>query len=283
MNKLTFLLFTTLFLYSCSKDSVETDSTAIALTKINEAYGSDAKQQMDVYLPAGRSTDSTKTIVMIHGGAWVEGDKSDFTSYVSTLQQRFPGYAVVNINYRLATTAVNHFPTQENDMKAAMDYLVTKESEYHISSKFVLLGASAGGHLALLQGYKYANPKVMAVVDFFGPADMKAMYDSASSSMNQYGISILMNGTPSSNSLLYEQSSPVNYVTSQSPPTIILHGTADEIVLPSQSVALYNKLQSKGVVSSLYFYTGQGHDVWPADIMNDAYNKIEQFVKANVH
>jgi acetyl esterase/lipase len=234
---------------------------------------------MDLYLPAGR-TDTTRLIVLVHGGAWVEGDKADFNSYVTVLQQRLPGYAIANINYRLATTSTNKFPTQENDMKAAIDYLVQKSGDLHISQKFVLLGASAGGHLSLLQAYKYTNPKIKAVISFFGPTDMAALYQAYSGNqLNQLGIQILMNGTPATNAALYTSSSPVNFVNAQSTPTLLLHGDADVVVPVAQSQALATKLASFNVPHQIQVYPGLGHDIWPPTQMNDAFNRIENFIR----
>jgi acetyl esterase/lipase len=275
------VLLLSIFFVSCQKETQE--NTLAAETKMDVAYGSDPLQKMDIYLPAGRSTDSTKLIVLVHGGAWMEGDKADFMTYVSTLQQRFPGYAVANINYRLATTSANHFPVQETDMKSAIDYLVQKSSEYHITQKFVLLGASAGAHLAMLQAYKYPSPKIAGLIDFFGPADMVDMYTSSTSSINQLAIQILMSGTPATNPTLYQQSGPINFVTAQAPPTIIFHGGLDPLVPVSESTGLKNKLESLGVPTQLVIYPNLGHDLWPTATMNEAFDKIEVFIKANVH
>lgn len=265
-----------------TKDGQDQNQSIAAKTELNLAYGSDALQKMDLYLPAGR-TDTTKLIVMVHGGAWVEGDKSEFTPYVSVLQQRFPGYAIANVNYRLATVAGNYFPTQENDMKAALAFLVSKAGDYHVSQNMVLLGASAGAHMALLQAYKYSSPKIKAVVDFFGPTNMTQLYNEAGSFNNQLGIQILMQGTPSTNATMYQQSSPVNFVTAQSPPTIMLHGTADDVVKSTHSTNLATQLTTAGVVNQIVIYPGRGHEIWPTDVMTDAFNKIEAFIKANVH
>ncbi len=146
----------------------------------NVSYGADIKHRMDVYLPADRHPDSTKLIVLIHGGGWNGGDKSEFDRYINELQKRLPDYAFANVNYRLFNfnTGSNRFPAQENDIKAAMDFLKTKSSEYKISDQIVLLGASAGAHLALLQGYKNSDPeKVKAIVSFFGPSDLTELYN----------------------------------------------------------------------------------------------------------
>ena len=281
MKKFLFVLVIGCFI-SCQKTkTVEQSLAAETLTDI--AYGNDAAQKMDIYLPAGRSVDSTKLMMLVHGGGWNAGDKSDFTSYLTSLRLKFPHYAIANINYRLATTTNNHFPTQENDMKAAVDYLVHKSHDYGVSQKIVLVGASAGAHMALLQAYKYSSPKIKAVVDFFGPTDMADLYKFYSSGyVNQNAIQVLMGGTPSTNSVLYEQSSPFYYVTSQSSPTIIFHGNMDNVVPVAQSITLSNKLSSNGVANELIRYPNAGHELWSPAIMNEAIVKIESFLKANV-
>lgn len=283
MKKFLFLFSLVVLIASCKKE-VSADPNLSAQTLTSVSYGTDALQKMDVYLPANRNTDSTKLMVLVHGGAWISGDKSDFVSFIPVIQQRFPGYAIANIDYRLATTTDNHFPTQENDMKSAIEFLTQKSNDYHISQKMVLLGASSGAHMALLQAYKYSPPKIQAVVDFFGPTDMTDLYNFYSSNpANQTIFQLLMNGTPTSNASLYTQSSPINFVTAQSCPTIIFHGTADDVVPISESVSLKNKLSSFGVATQMTSYANVGHEVWPANIMNDTYNKMEQFIKTNVH
>jgi acetyl esterase/lipase len=267
---------------ACQKESKPVTNPGLPeQTLQNVSYGTDAAQKLEIYLPAGRTTESTKLIIMVHGGAWFEGDKNDFAPYVPILKQRLPGYAIANINYRLASPAGNFFPTQENDMKAAVDFLLQKTNDYAISQKIALLGASAGAHMALLQAYKYASPKIKAVISYFGPTDMPALYNSASVN-TKAGLQLLLGGTPAT-SPTYQQSSPVNFVDAQDPPTIIFHGDADPIVNVSQSTLLRDKLQATGITNQLTVYPGLGHDVWPSAIMNETFTKIEAFLKANVN
>ena len=283
MKSIVILFCCTLVFASCQKETNSSSNDSVpAETFTNVSYGTDPAQKMDIYLPAGRTTDTTKMIILVHGGAWLEGDKSDFSSYVTVLKQRLPGYAVVNINYRLASAAGNFFPTQENDMKAAINFLVDKSNQYLISQKIVLLGASAGAHMTLLQAYKYSTPKISAVVNFFGPTDMTSLYNSSSSNI-KLALQLLLGGTPTTNSSMYQQSSPVNFIDAQDPPTIIFHGDMDMIVNVSQSTLLKDKLQTAGVINQLTIYPGLGHDVWPSSIMNQTFDKIEAFIKANVH
>ena len=281
--KSIFIISAVLFMVSCKKSS---DDTIAASTLLNVSYGASSAQNMDVYLPAGRSASTTKVLIMIHGGAWTAGDKSDFTSYVDTLKRRLPDYAIFNINYRLSATPNNLFPTQENDVKAALQFIYVKSSEYGISDKYVLLGASAGGHLAMLQAYKYTVPvKVKAVVSFFGPSDMADMYNNPVG--GQPLISLLVaqavGKTPSQDPAIYASSSPVNFITATSAmPTILLHGGLDPLVNPSQSIAVKNKLTTAGITNQYVFYPTGDHGNWDNATYFDAFTKIEAFIKANV-
>lgn len=243
------------------------------------SYGNDPAQKMDIFLPANRSADSTRTIVLVHGGAWTTGDKSDFNTYVAMIKQRLPHYAIVNVNYRLATQTANAFPAQENDILAAITFLHSKKAEYKISSKLALLGASAGGHLALLQAYKYPAPwKAAAVISFFGPTDMTALYNSQTSVMNQYGMQMLLGGTPSAKPDLYQSSSPLQFAGAGSCATLLLHGGTDPLVPAAQSATLQTKLQAAGVPASYVFYPSEGHG-WTGSNLNHSFDAIADFLK----
>jgi acetyl esterase/lipase len=276
------------FFFSCKKENDPAPNPGpvpvAEKTILNVSYGADALQKTDVYLPANRNPTSTKVIIMIHGGGWSSGDKADFTAFVDTLKRRLPGYAVFNINYRLASLTGNLFPTQENDVKAAIEFIYSKRSEYAISDKFVLLGASAGGHLSLLHAYKYATPvKIKAVVDFFGPTDLVDMYNNpASIFASPAALAAVAGGTPSTHLSLYQQSSPINFVTAQSPPTIILQGGVDILVSPSQSATLKNKLQTFGVIHQYVFYPTENHG-WTGANLVDSFDKITAFLNTNVN
>jgi acetyl esterase/lipase len=287
MRTRLFIFAITIILFSCKKDKTADPAPSPMgipeKTELNVSYGTDAAQKMDVYLPANRSTATTKVIILVHGGAWNQGDKADFTPYVDTLKNRIAGYAIFNINYRLATGTANFFPSQENDVKAAIDFIYSKRNEYGISDKYVLLGASAGGHLSLLQAYKNTTPvRIKAVVDFFGPTELVDMYNNPPNPLVPLLLMQVTGGTPATLPLIYQQSSPINFVTAQSPPTIILHGGVDVVVSFSQSASLYTKLQTFGVVSQYVFYPTENHG-WTGTNLSDSFDKITAFLNANVN
>lgn len=272
-----------ILLAGCSKENAADNNPASAKIISNAAYGTDPLQKADIYLPGNRNTNSTKVMIMIHGGAWSVGDKTEFNAFVDTIKRRLPDYAVVNINYRLANGSNNLFPTQENDVKAAIEFIYSKRSEYNISDKFVLLGASAGAHLAMLHSYKYASPvRVKAVVDFFGPSDMTAMYNDPAPLAPPSSIAGVVGGTPATHAALYESSSPLTFIDAQSPPTIIFQGGIDPLVKPSQSTAVRDKLTTAGVANQYVLYPAGGHGDWDAATFTDAFNKIQAFLLVNV-
>lgn len=284
MKFLVLSLSVVMVMISCKKETDPSPTPGSREeSRLNVSYGADAAQKFDYYLPANRSTANTKVLILVHGGGWSQGDKSDFYPLMDTLKKRLPGYAIFNINYRLSNGSSNLFPSQEMDLKAALTYIFNKRSEYLISEKFVLVGTSAGAHLSLLQAYKYAEPvKIKAVVDFFGPTDLVDMYNNPASILAPPALlSSVIGGTPVTHPLMYSHSSPVTYVTNQAPPTIILHGGLDPVVSPNQSVLLRDLLLSAGVTHEFVLYPGELHG-WSGASLVHSFDRIQAFLQANV-
>ncbi len=274
-------------LAACTKTDDTPFVTVSARTYTDISYGTDPKQKMDIYLPAGRRSDSTKILVLIHGGGWTTGDKSDFNTNIDSLKNRLPDYGIFNINYRLSNGTTTAFPTQETDVQTAIRYIYGKASDYQVNNqKFVLLGASAGGHLAMLQGFKDSVPvKPKAIVSFFGPSDLMDMY------FNPVGGNPLLSTalvqavgkTPIQDPGIYLSSSPMTFINGGSPPTILLHGGLDPLVRPSQSLNVNLTLTALGVTSQYVYYPTGGHGDWSTSTYTDAFNQIQAFLAANVH
>ena len=246
---------------------------------LNVAYGKDTLQTMDIYLPAARSTAETKSLILIHGGGWTSGSKADFFQYIDSLKKRLPEYAIFNLNYRLVNGG-NLFPTQEQDVKTAVDFIAAHAEDYGVNKdRFSLLGFSAGAHLALLQAYKYASPKINAVVDYFGPTDLVAMYQKPWHPLVPLALQMITGTSPEANAAIFEQSSPAHFVSKQSPPTLILHGGKDVVVNVSQSKLLAERLKQLGVQHKLHIYPGEGHGRWYGKSLTDSFDEVEDFLK----
>lgn len=267
---------------SCKKDDAKIPDFNSRLLK-DLSYGNDPLQKMDIHFPEKRSRDSTVLAVLIHGGSWTNGDKADLDPYLELLKTRLPGYAMANINYRLANSETTRFPTQENDVHAAIDFLLSKTSEFGISDKLVIIGVSAGGHLGLLEAYKNRKDEpAEAVVSFFGPTDLTDMYNNPVHPGTPVLLTILTGFTPQSNPDAYRNSSPVNFVSPVSPPTLLLQGGKDSLVAMSQQTSLQEILETNNVPVELVVYPDAGHGFYGTNLP-DAMDKLKAFLEEHVN
>jgi acetyl esterase/lipase len=283
MKKYLLLPLLVLFLnIGCgSDDSVTTtpppSAPLAAATMLNVAYGPDAQQTMDVYLPAGR-TENTKVVVLIHGGSWVAGSKEDMSFMVPTLQSQFPDHAIVNINYRLASAESPVHPKQINDIQRMLDFV--EESNYQLSDDYAFIGVSAGAHLSMLYSYKHdTEHDVKAVVDIVGPADFTDPAYTVHPLYEQSAMVLVGTTTPTEEQIL--EINPVSHITAQSPPTLSFYGGQDFLIPSSQGPLLKEKLDAAGVYNEFNFYPEGGHADWNAQIMQEVFAKTIQFL--NTH
>lgn len=135
------------------------------------AYGPGPRQVLDATLPAG--TGPHPVLVMIHGGAFRMGDKSDLPIWPELLAA---GIAVVRVNYRFSDT--DRWPAQGEDCLAAVVQLQRQGAELGLDpSRLVLLGQSAGAFLAVSTALSLVEvglaPK--GVVSLYGPMDFSTM------------------------------------------------------------------------------------------------------------
>lgn len=277
------ILFVTL-IGSCKKTEMSASTGLAQMDTKNVAYGSDGQQKMDIYLPANRTTTSTNIIVLIHGGGWSEGDKTNFDTTISFIKQALPTYAIINLNYRLATVAgANLWPTQITDVNAAFTFILSKQTDYQINtSKIAVLGASAGAHLALLQAYRSnTGQQIKAVIDLFGPTNMTDLFNTPSPYYSPAFVGFFMGGTPTSNPANYLNASPLYFVNASVPATQIFHGTADNVVPIRESDSLNIRLNNAGVKHQYVTYAGEGHG-WTDINLIDTYQKIVAFINDNV-
>ena len=265
-----------------NKADIEEGSPLAAAQHLNVPYGGDSAQKMDVYLPAGRSPERTKSIVLVHGGSWNAGNKSDLNGYIDTFKKRLPEYAIFNLNYRLVS-ANNRFPVQEEDLAAAVEMIADSAESYGINqNSLVLVGISAGAHLALLHAYKHPQPvAIKAVVDFFGPSDLVRMYHQPWHPLIPYLMEMVTGKSGEEHLQLLKESSPIQFIKPQAPPTLILHGSRDQIVAVAQSEALKKSLDAAGVPAELVVYQGEAHG-WFGKNLVHSFDKIQAFLEQHV-
>ncbi len=222
------------------------------------------RQRLDLYLPP-KAKKPTPVIIWIHGGGWRNGSK-DRCPAIRFVNDRF---AVASINYRLSQHAI--FPAQIHDCKAAVRWLRANAKKYNLDSdKFGVWGSSAGGHLVALMGtsgdvkelegkggnQKYSS-RVQAVVDWYGPTDLTKMGTWHNGPKSPEAL--LIGGPVQKNKDKAAKANPINYVTKDDPPFLIMHGTKDKVVIPNQSELLVAALKKAGVSVDYRPIEGAGH------------------------
>ncbi len=285
------ILFT-LFITSCEKPNQSTGgnnnggSNLPAQNILDLSYGSDPLQKMDIYLPAGRTT-ATKVVIYIHGGGWESGSKTDpeYQQQVTILKQKWPDAAIASINYRLTSNPNVHYTEIMDDITAAVNIMISNKTNYVISDTLAMVGASAGGHLAMLYTYKYnTNNYVKCVADFFGPAKLDDWdwYNTYNIWVQKDMKDILtqFNGV-AWNIPIYQSNSPLSVATIQSKPTIIFHGTVDAVVPLYQSQWMNSQLNTLGVPHEYHEYV-DGHGFNYANTA-DAMDKAVSFLKNHLN
>lgn len=223
-------------------------------------YGTvqETKLLLDAYTPD--DTAKHPGIVLIHGGGFSGGDKSFYTAMGKRLAEK--GYVVFSLNYRLAPK--NRYPAAVDDVQRAVRWLRAHADTYHLDPDHIgALGDSAGGYLVSMLGTrdtrdnsdtelaKYSS-RVQCVVDLYGPADFTL--PPSSSGVNAAGIFLLTQffGKPPDQATdLYKDGSPIVYVTKDSAPFLIVHGTGDMLVPSDQSHRLHDALKTAGVKVTL--------------------------------
>lgn len=182
-------------------------------------------------------------IVAIYGGAWQRGDPTAnraFNRYIAA-----QGYVVWAIDYRHAPDY--RFPKQLEDVQTALNYIQDHASEYETDpQRLVLVGRSAGAHLAMLTAYAKNLPQIRGVVNYYGPVDLTAGYNNPPVPDPIDTRSLLedfIGGSPQQFPDQYRQASPLNFVTQQVPPTLLIYGSRDHIVEAQYGQNLHQRLQ----------------------------------------
>ncbi len=286
-SRFALILVVSVGFISCKKTPVDpvNPGNGINDTIIQEvSYGTHARQTYDIYLPENRDS-TTSVVLMIHGGAWSAGQKEDMNSLVNKLRNKWPEVAIVNMNYRLASNedGIHHDEIME-DISAVIGDVIAQQNSYQISQNMAVMGASAGGQLAMIYAYRYNQfNNIKCVANFFGPSIISdwSWYNSNNIWLGGNVGEILATyvGQPW-DTAVYDGVSPYWNVDANSQPTIIFHGTLDPIVPLYQSQWMSNKLDGLNVTNEYYEYLA--FHSFDNNQTNDIMNKLVPFFKANL-
>jgi acetyl esterase/lipase len=272
---------------------------------------------VDVYQTP--SSKPTPVVIQLHGGGWIRGDRpSSYRSFSALLAA---GTSVVTVQYRNAKDAPA--PAAIQDVRCAMAWVKKNAKKYNFDmSRVILYGGSAGGHLALMGGYAPASfnppgctdqPKVAAVLDFYGPTNLaEGLTQHGSSDFTHQWLAVNRPLPPDITAVataatdmggdsavgaprrqptrwpepdaailsLAKEMSPMTYIRPGLSPTFIVNGDSDHTVDPTQSAQLKKALDAAGVPNGQDIVAGGGHGNFSREESDKAMLLCLRFLKA---
>ncbi len=250
----------------------------VVYTKVKDWEG-----RIDLYLPPAKNGPSP-VIINIHGGGWNHGVKESQTGFNTFFKM---GFAVANMEYRLTGQA--KAPAAVEDTRCALIYLIKNAKALNIDvNKIVIMGGSAGGHLALMGGllgndHRFdgncpgvENIKVAAIIDKYGITDVWDWGYGKNVTSKSAGAWL---GSKATDQEFARSVSPIYYVNKNSPPTFIVHGDADPTVPYQQSVDLHKKFLEAGVKTEFMTVKGGLHGKFSKEQNSELNKAIVAFLK----
>ncbi|MBC7925116.1 MAG: alpha/beta hydrolase [Bryobacteraceae bacterium] len=232
---------------------------AALLRDVEYGRAGDVSLRMDGESPDG--TGPFPAVILVHGGGWMRGDRTQSVQPLFTPLLE-SGFAWFSISYRLVTDFMQ-VGTAVADVKAAVQHLRKFAARYNVDpDRIAVIGESAGGHLASMAALE-EPALVAAVVAFYAPTDLCALVRSSANVPEQIREALR-------NSVLgplleshLSSLSPVDRVSQDAPPFLLIHGTADNVVPYTQSVEMQKRMTAAGTACELVTVSGGGHGIRP--------------------
>lgn len=243
----------------------------------NQSLKLDVWYQHDVKTPS-------PTLVYIHGGGWIFGTKeSSVLQFLPFLEK---GWTVVNVEYRMASSSLA--PAAVEDTRCALRWVYRNAQQWHFdTSKIVLTGHSAGGHLSLITGMLpagtgldnqcYGDEKlnVAAIINWYGISDVSDLIKG--SNLKNYAV-MWMGSQPNAEEIA-RRVSPLTYVRAGLPPILTIHGDKDDVVPYSHATRLHEALDKAKVPNQLFTIKGGGHGGFSQADYASSYETIWAFLR----
>lgn len=212
---------------------------------------------LDAYVP--KMAGPLPAVMVVHGGAWRSGSKSQLAKYARDLAAR--GIVTFAINYRLSPK--HKFPAQLEDCQAALKWIRENATAYKVDTlRIGAIGYSAGGHLVALMGvtgkagqpnHPETDTRLCVVCAGGAPCDFRDI------APNNWGLSFWLGGSPQQVPNQYKNASPMAFVNKSAPPMFFYNGTADLLVKYQQAKSMSLALKAVGVETQFVQLEGLGH------------------------
>lgn len=235
----------------------------------------------DLYLPV--AAERAPLALTIHGGGWNSQDKSSFSGVAEFLCEL--GFAVFNINYRLLSAGP--WPLCGDDCLCAAEFLLhgnCAELGRIDRSRLLVVGGSAGGHLALMTGLRLPREAVSAIVSISGVDDITLFPQQAEAQRQFFG------GTPTAEQVRSAQ--PLDWIRRDQPPVLLTHYRNDPVVPCAAAENFAARSRAAGAEIEFYRYDcdtpDSGHSIWipgssPHRLFPDIEAAITRFLRTRRH
>jgi acetyl esterase/lipase len=257
-----------------------------AFPNITYLVANNYEAKLDVYKRRDTTTPQP-TLIWIHGGGWTGGTKE--SAILSLMPWMEMGWNIVNVEYRLARVSLA--PAAVEDCLCALRWVAQQAKTYGFdTTRLVVSGDSAGGHLALTTGMIPESagldrecpgaplPKVAAIVDWYGITDVNDLLDGP----NRKSYAVAWLGSMPNRDEIARRVSPLTYVRPGLPPVISIQGDADPTVPYQHSVRLQEALAKVGVPHELVTIPGGKHGNFTPEERTKIYVAIRAFLAAHV-
>ncbi|MGN1403849.1 MAG: alpha/beta hydrolase fold domain-containing protein [Ruminococcus sp.] len=277
-----------------SQNANESESQSESFVTYSDlTYGEEPDQNMDIILPAEEHANGG-VLLLIHGGAWVEGDKSN--GYTDAFMNRYQesGYITATMNYRFTSESIT-IDDMLDDITSALNFIKTLSDQNGIpANKAMLIGWSSGGHMAELYSYSMADAsdiEVTCVTAYSGIADLtdKDLFidnplDEILNRPMTDVVSCLCGYTFDASSIsdaetYLEKASPIFYADT-AVPTIICHSEIDTYVNYQTAQDLKAALDQYQIDNCFIDFPNSGHDLLlDPDSLTLSYEKIDEYAQ----
>ncbi len=251
-------------------DFILDENILIDSNVVYTAYG-ERKLRLDILYPQD-SSNRYPAVLLVHGGGWRSGDKSQQMPMAKAIASA--GFVAASVEYRLSPEA--KYPAAIFDIKSAVRWLRANSYKYNIdTSKIAVLGCSSGGHLVSMLGVTNRNPKfegngdnlehssvVQAVVDIDGvldftdPAESGKDNDPEKPSVGKLWLGYKYLENPD----IWKEASPINYVDENSPPFLFINSSIDRFHAGRDLVI--EKLNRYNTYSEIHTFPDTPHPFW---------------------
>jgi len=279
---------------------IQAQNTNESLLRIGDRYwmqpdvvynvANNTQLKRDVWYPRD-NPNPNPTLVYIHGGGWIFGSKEGAVYQFLPFLEK--GWRVVNVEYRMASNSLA--PGAVEDTRCALRWIYRNAKQYNFdTSKIVLTGHSAGGHLSLITGmlpdkspldnrcyadekYGDVKMKVAAIINWYGITDVNDVIQGA----NLKNYAVMWMGSQPNSAEIAKSVSPLTYIRADLPPILTIHGDKDDVVPYSHATRLHEALDKAKVTNKLYTVKNGGHGMFELKDYSAAFDEIWKFLKEN--